>query len=76
MSKKENTIYCNCCGRKICKEGQQERVDFLTIEKEWGYFSDRKDGQIHRMNICETCYDTFVRDLAIAPETRQATELV
>ena len=76
MKKNADTIYCNCCGRKICKEGQRERADFLTIEKEWGYFSDNKDGQIHRMNICETCYDRFVRELAIAPDIQQATELV
>lgn len=46
---------CDCCGREI---GKQE--DFLHLEKTWGYFS-RKDGEYHQWDICEDCYDKWVK---------------
>ena len=36
----------------ICLLSEKNRTSFLTVEKEWGYFSDKKDGRIHRMDIC------------------------
>lgn len=52
------------------------KSSFLTICKEWGYFSERKDGTVHRMDLCESCYDAWVRTFAIAPEVEQKTELI
>ncbi len=74
MSRKDNAVYCNCCGRRICGEEQEIRASFLTIRKEWGYFSDRKDGQIHSMDICEACYDMLVESFTIPPEKEEITE--
>lgn len=76
MSRKERTIYCNCCGRAICTEEGQDKASFLTIRKEWGYFSRNKDGKIHSMDICEPCYDKLVQTFALAPETEQITEFL
>lgn len=74
MSRKNQAVYCNCCGRKICTEEKKEKTSFLTIEKEWGYFSTEKDGEIHRMDICEECYDGLVKSFVIPPEIRKMTE--
>ena len=74
MSRKNNFIYCNCCGGEICTEQKKEVTSFLTINKEWGYFSQGKDGVRHNMDICETCYDKFVQSFAIQPEIKQITE--
>ena len=68
MSRKDQKIYCNCCGKMICLLSEKDHASFLTVEKEWGYFSDKKDGRIHRMDICEK----FV----IPPEEKQVTEFV
>ena len=76
MSRQANGIYCNCCGRKICGAENRDHADFLLIQKEWGYFSKDKDGEIHNMDICEPCYDKLVKSFAIPPETNQTTELV
>ena len=51
MSRKDQKIYCNCCGKMICLLSEKDRTSFLTVEKEWGYFSDKKTGVIHRMDI-------------------------
>lgn len=76
MSRKANIIYCNCCGKEICEEKQQAKTSFLTIKKEWGYFSRNKDGKIHSMDLCEPCYDELVQTFAIAPEVEQITEFL
>ncbi len=76
MSRKANLIYCNCCGNPICPKDQADKTSFLFIKKEWGYFSEEKDGTIHSMDICEPCYDTVVKMFAIPPEIKPATELL
>ena len=76
MSKKSNVIYCDCCGRKICAAGEEDKSSFLSIRKLWGYFSDQKDGSVHSMEICEPCYDRLIQSFAIAPEIEPVTELL
>ena len=76
MSRRAGLIYCNCCGRVICGEEEQGRASFLTIRKEWGYFSRDKDGEIHGMDICEPCYDRLVQGFALAPEKEGVKEFL
>lgn len=76
MSRKDNAIYCNRCGRLICPEELKDKTSFLLIRKEWGYFSDKKDGKIHSMDICEPCYEALAESFAIPPDVRQKTELL
>lgn len=74
MSRKEDRIYCNRCGREICTIELKDKTSFLTIQKEWGYFSREKDGKVQRMDICEPCYEVLVESFAIPPEEKQITE--
>lgn len=76
MSRMSGIIYCNRCGARICSEAQRDKVSFLTVKKEWGYFSDDKDGEVHSMDFCESCYDALVQELAIAPQIEYITEFV
>lgn len=76
MSRMSGNIYCNHCGAIICSESQRDKVSFLTVKKEWGYFSEEKDGEVHSMDFCEPCYDAFVQELAIAPQIEHITEFV
>jgi len=68
-------IYCNKCGRPICMEEAVEKSDYLRIEKNWGYFSN-KDGNIEKINICEECYDDMVKSFQIPPTVEENTELL
>lgn len=71
-NKKE--VYCNACGKpievipkiNICKE-------YLSIEKEWGYFS-KKDFIIHSFAICEHCYDQWINTFVIPVGKQIQTE--
>ena len=76
MSRVTDKIYCNRCGKLICTEDKKEQTSFLTIQKEWGYFSEEKDGLIHKMDICEPCYEVLIQEFAIPPEQRKKTELI
>jgi len=67
-------LYCRMGRQKLLSE--KNRTSFLTVEKEWGYFSDKKDGRIHRMDICESCYEKMVEKFVIPPEEKQVTEFV
>lgn len=58
------TIICNKCGREIPVSKGVPQEDFLEVEKSWGYFSD-KDGETDRFDLCEDCYDEFVRSFKI-----------
>lgn len=70
-------IYCNCCGKQIqMKENTQIALeDFVFIEKSWGYFSE-KDGIRHKMHICESCFDEWVKTFALAPGEMEERELL
>jgi len=61
-------IYCNCCGEEIIKtKVVHTAMEYLHIEKSWGYFSS-KDSTTHSFNICEKCYDKWVASFAIPAE--------
>ena len=68
MEKNENR--CHCCGNGIGNH------DFIRIEKLWGYFSNNKDGQKHRLILCEPCYDAWIRGFKYAPEIEEVTEWI
>lgn len=76
MSRKEGMIYCNRCGRIICAEEQRDRTSFLAVRKDWGYFSENKDGKRCSVDLCEPCCDEMVQEFIIAPEIEENTEFV
>ena len=70
--KKQNIIYCNRCGREITHEEVIPQGEGLHVEKHWGYFS-RKDGEIHRFDLCENCYDHLLGEFTLPVECEEET---
>ena len=66
-TKEIDKIICNQCGKEIPVIKGVAREDYLSVEKQWGYFS-KKDLQIHRFCICESCYDQLTESFAIPLE--------
>lgn len=56
-------------------EESVEKADYVKIEKNWGYFSN-KDGTCAKINICEECYDEMVKGFQIPPTVEENTELL
>ena len=75
MEKKDQKIYCNCCGKTMKKTQEPHGEEYLQIQKEWGYFS-KKDGEIHRFALCEDCYDAWIGQFSIPVEIKIKTELL
>ena len=73
--KMEEIVRCNICGKEVKKEKGFIKEDFLTITKEWGYFSN-KDIETHSFKICEKCYDEWVSTFAIPITKKKVTEVV
>jgi ribosomal-protein-alanine N-acetyltransferase len=48
--------------------------DFLEVKKEWGFFSE-KDMELHQWDLCEACYDAFVKEFEIPVEIEEVMEL-
>ena len=61
------TIFCNGCGKEIKIKDGVIREGLLSVEKRWGYFSD-KDNEVHRFDLCEECYDRMVSQFVILVE--------
>lgn len=57
-------IVCNKCKKEITIKNGIPEEEMLTVEKRWGYFS-HKDGELHRFDICEECYDTWIASFQI-----------
>lgn len=57
-------IICNKCGKEILIQSEIPQEDYLSVDKRWGYFSN-KDGQVDSFDLCEECYDSFVAGFLI-----------
>ncbi len=75
MRTENGTILCNCCGKIVQEKGKISEVEFLHVEKEWGYFSG-KDGEKQEFDICEECYDEWTTSFRIPVQKQEMTELV
>ena len=65
--KELDNIICNKCGKKIIVNHGMSSEDVLSVEKRWGYFSE-KDNAVHRFDICESCYDEWIATFRIPIE--------
>lgn len=72
--RKENRIFCNCCGRELKKQGDMCLEDFLHIKKDWGYFSS-KDGCSQEADVCEECLAQWMGTFRYAPDSWERTEI-
>ncbi len=68
-------IVCNSCGSEIDVVDDLVKSDVITVKKTWGYFS-KKDGQVHRWDMCEACYDRMVSEFLIPVTVEESTELI
>lgn len=64
QEKEISKIICNKCGKEIEVVNGFAKEEVLTVEKLWGYFSD-KDNELHRFDLCEDCYDKLITSFQI-----------
>ncbi len=69
-TKELKKIICNKCGREIPADGGYPREGVFCADYVWGYFSG-KDGERHRFDLCESCYDELLRSFRIPAEIEE-----
>ena len=76
QEKKEvDKIVCNKCGKEILVENGVAEADMLSVQKRWGYFSN-KDNDVHEFDLCEECYIEFLNSFIIEAEKTEGTEFL
>ena len=73
--RKLKKIICNSCGCEAEASNEIVKKDFLSVRKDWGYFSER-DGETDRWDLCETCYQRIVSEFKIKVQVSDTTELM
>ena len=68
-TKEIEKIICNRCGKEIDVKNGVAESEMLSVEKRWGYFS-KKDNEVHKFDLCESCYDEIIKSFQIPVETR------
>lgn len=62
--KEVSKIICNKCGKEIFVKNGMATEEVLSVEKRWGYFSN-KDNEVHEFDLCEECYDQMIKSFVI-----------
>lgn len=68
-------VRCNRCGKELKIENEIVTEDYLSVEKEWGYFSEQ-DGEVHSFDLCESCYHTLIQGFVIPVTKKNQSELI
>lgn len=69
------TVICNCCGKKLIVDGGIVREGVFSVDHAWDFFSE-KDGEIHHLDVCESCYDEWISQFQIAPDVEEQVEFI
>lgn len=75
MRTEDRKVICNCCKKILQEKEGVLPLEFLHVEKAWGYFSE-KDGEKQEFDICEACYDKWTASFQIPVKKQEMTELV
>lgn len=68
-------MQCNCCKKELQLENGIVKEGCFSVDYAWGYFSN-KDGICHQLDLCEACYDRFVKELTIPVTEIENRELL
>lgn len=69
------TVICNQCKKELMVENGILKEGCFEGKQVFGFFS-KKDGQEHRFDLCESCYDKMIEKFQIPVEKRDVTELL
>lgn len=69
------TVICNGCRKKLVVEKGILREGAFSVVHAWDFFSE-KDGEIHRWDLCEECYDHLQSQFMIEAEVEEQVEII
>ena len=66
-------VVCNQCGKELVVEDGIIKEGCFSVDYEFSYFSN-KDGYIYSLDLCEECFDKWIKDFhrpAMVTETKE-----
>lgn len=73
--KKLTAVICNGCGKSLKMEDGVLKEGCFEGKQVFGYFSSM-DGEEHRFDLCEECYEKFTKQFAVPVEKEEIAELI
>lgn len=68
-------VVCNCCKKSLEIKNGIITEGVFSVGYAFGYFS-AKDEEIHKFDLCEKCYDEWIKTFRIPVEIADNTELL
>ncbi|MBQ6806357.1 MAG: hypothetical protein IJO97_02870 [Lachnospiraceae bacterium] len=69
------TVICNQCKRELLVENGILKEECIHVSHDFGYFGQR-DGETHRFDLCEECYNKMIATLQISVDKQERRELL
>ena len=71
VKKEVSEVHCNACGKEVGKDASGYLLDYVSLNKQWGYHSPF-DGESHDIDLCIACYQTWINRFEIPPVKEHA----
>ena len=68
-------VFCNQCGKELVVEDGIVKEGCFSIDYEFDYFSN-KDGYIYSLDLCEDCFDKWIKDFNNPPRITETKEFL
>lgn len=68
-------VQCNICKKYLKVKNGIIMEGVFSVDYNWGYFS-KKDGEIHSFDLCEDCYDFWVKTFDVPFNLEENNEMI
>lgn len=68
-------VLCNQCGKELVVEDGIVKEGCFSIDYEFDYFSN-KDGYIYSLDLCEECFDKWIKGFDTQPKISETKEFL
>ncbi len=68
-------VICNQCGKKLKVEDGIVKEGCFQVEYAFDYFSE-KDGYIYSFDLCERCFDLWIKEFQYPVRIREVKEFM
>ncbi len=68
-------VVCNQCGKQLKVEGGILKEGCFSAEHAFDYFSE-KDGYIYGLDLCEKCFDTWIKGFKVPVRISETREFL
>ena len=68
-------VFCNQCGKKLLVEDGILKEGCFHVDHVFDYFSN-KDGCIYSLDLCEACFDGWIRNFKHPVHIKETKELL